>query len=1007
MRGRMVRFAQHDNRTQLVWFLLVSFFFRRCRKAQLQKPQGLKEACMRRELIFITSLIVLSFLAGSASSAIITDQWNGAGGDNDWNKAANWNKGYVPFADNGTDQIKAYFSNSTTNGYAIINAATVPSAQTYQLVIGSLATGGGGQLQINGGVLNVTQYIYIGQTNSTYIGTLTMSGGTINCQDLYVGQVGTGTLTIADGTINASGTFSIADTSTANGTVNLNGGTINAHDFYMKRSGGGTASMNIKGGSLIVDGNEYAKIIGYGSMITANGDSGPGTVVVSYDIGTDKTTVTAYYPSPKATNPSPINGATMLSIHPILNWTAGTGSPTHNIYLDTVNPPVAFKGNQNSTTFRAGPLAYNTTYYWRIDEESGGDTVTGDVWSFTTYNGQAKNPAPASAGTNVLLNKILQWTAGTGSASHDVYFGTDFSGVNSTVRKTGDLNRNGVVDFNDVAMLTDYWLADPAGTEPYAAVNDDNIVDFTDYAGVSQDWLAVAGPAFKGNQDANSFNPGILSFGTAYYWRVDEVNGPDMDRGDTWSFTTVSGKAVNPDPANSAINIYRVPTLSWAAGAHATSHNVYFGTANPPSSVGNQSSTTYSPGTLEFNTPCYWRIDEVTPYGTVQGDPWSFTTAPLWTQPVYPYLTWRNDPTNSVVVSWLNDIVPGDSTVDYGTTDSYGSSVNVPTISKFHHVELTGLTAGQTYHYRIRSSDGYVGADNTYTVPVASPSSFRFAAYGDERGLAEVNEPYYTYHRNLCNWILAQNYDFALQTGDTVWAGSNANSLNRYWPDFFRLEGNLSRSKVVMSTMGNHETQDSSNSVNYQCLYASAFPNNSSVSDANGRVYSFNYGNAHFVCLSSFQINDATIQAPWLASDLGAASANPDIKWIFAFMHAPMYTTGGHANDTTAISAWGPLFDTYHVDIVFAGHNHNYERSKSIKAGAVVGDGVGTVYITTGLGGASFDPTGRTGDPSLFVTFFNNQTLATCVTIDGNNLTVNSITNSDNIVRDAFTLSKD
>jgi hypothetical protein len=148
------------------------------------------------------------------------------------------------------------------------------------------------------------------------------------------------------------------------------------------------------------------------------------------------------------------------------------------------------------------------------------------------------------------------------------------------------------------------------------------------------------------------------------------------------------------------------------------------------------------------------------------------------------------------------------------------------------------------------------------------------------------------------------------------------------------------------------------------------------------------------------------LQKTWLQADLIAATADPNIKWIFAFMHAPLYTTNTtHPNRTDCITAWGPLFDTYHVDIVFAGHNHLYERSKSIKAGAAVPDGTGTVYVTTGLGGASFDSPGS-GSPGLFLITYNNQTLAACVTINGNQLTMNAISNADNMVRDTFTLSK-
>jgi hypothetical protein len=39
-------------------------------------------------------------------------------------------------------------------------------------------------------------------------------------------------------------------------------------------------------------------------------------------------------------------------------------------------------------------------------------------------------------------------------------------------------------------------------------------------------------------QDANTFEPGDLELARTYYWRVDEVNGPDVWPGRVWSFTT-------------------------------------------------------------------------------------------------------------------------------------------------------------------------------------------------------------------------------------------------------------------------------------------------------------------------------------------------------------------------------------------------------------------------------------------------------------------------------------
>ena len=153
---------------------------------------------------------------------------------------------------------------------------------------------------------------------------------------------------------------------------------------------------------------------------------------------------------------------------------------------------------------------------------------------------KAASPNPANSATGVSTTAALSWTAGAGTTSHDVYFGTNQSDVTNTNRLLGDLNGNGVVDWNDISQLTDYWLLDPAGSQPYAGVNDDNTVDFFDYALLAQDWKTSANSVFKGNQDANTYNPSALAPNTTYYWRIDEVNSSGTTAGDVWNFTTAA-----------------------------------------------------------------------------------------------------------------------------------------------------------------------------------------------------------------------------------------------------------------------------------------------------------------------------------------------------------------------------------------------------------------------------------------------------------------------------------
>jgi len=81
-----------------------------------------------------------------------------------------------------------------------------------------------------------------------------------------------------------------------------------------------------------------------------------------------------------------------------------------------------------------------------------------------------------------------------------------------------------------------------------------------------------------------------------------------------------------PNPANGATSVNITADLSWTAGRDAVSHDVYFGTSSTPPFIGNQTSTTFYPGTMTMGTTYFWRIDEVSDSGITAGDIWSFTT---------------------------------------------------------------------------------------------------------------------------------------------------------------------------------------------------------------------------------------------------------------------------------------------------------------------------------------------------------------------------------------------
>jgi hypothetical protein len=99
---------------------------------------------------------------------------------------------------------------------------------------------------------------------------------------------------------------------------------------------------------------------------------------------------------------------------------------------------------------------------------------------------------------------------------------------------------------------------------------------------------------------------------------------------------SIPGNATNPSPKNSSTNVTKTPTLSWTSGIDATSHNIYFGTMNPPQFIQNQTDTNFNPGEIEKNLIYYWRIDEKNNIGITKGKVWSFSyQTNLFTDTIY------------------------------------------------------------------------------------------------------------------------------------------------------------------------------------------------------------------------------------------------------------------------------------------------------------------------------------------------------------------------------------
>jgi hypothetical protein len=223
-----------------------------------------------------------------------------------------------------------------------------------------------------------------------------------------------------------------------------------------------------------------------------------------------------------AYNPSPADVEESVDPNIVLKWEPGFGAILHTVFFgddyDTVNDAVA-GAPQGVTNYRPGPLELGKTYFWRVDEFHGFETVRGDIWSFSTP-GAVGSPNPYSGAENVNQISVLKWVAGDNAESHQVYFGTDKDAVRNAT---------------------------------------------------------TASAEYKGSKNLGdeSYDPGLLEQDTTYCWRIDEVNNLNPNspwKGGVWTFTTADYLVVDdiesyndidpPDPASNTIFAYWIDGYS-------------------------------------------------------------------------------------------------------------------------------------------------------------------------------------------------------------------------------------------------------------------------------------------------------------------------------------------------------------------------------------------------------------------------------------------------------------
>ena len=207
-------------------------------------------------------------------------------------------------------------------------------------------------------------------------------------------------------------------------------------------------------------------------------------------------------------------------------------------------------------------------------------------------------------------------------------------------------------------------------------------------------------------------------------------------------------------------------------------------------------------------------------------------------------------------------------------------------------------------------------------LPVPLPNndgSLKFSVLGDfgtgERPQYQLAEQMATLHGRF-------KYDLVVLVGDNLYGSERPQDFQKKFEIPYKPL--LDAGVKFYASLGNHDARE-------QRFYK--------LFNMGGRLYyAFSpKPNIRFFALDTTYPEPEQIR--WLEQEL--AASNDD--WKIVFFHHPLYSSGDrHGSDLRLREALEPLFLKYNVSVVFAGHDHFYERVKPQK---------GIAYFVAGSGG--------------------------------------------------------
>ncbi len=250
------------------------------------------------------------------------------------------------------------------------------------------------------------------------------------------------------------------------------------------------------------------------------------------------------------------------------------------------------------------------------------------------------------------------------------------------------------------------------------------------------------------NTDVSASITGLTA-GTSYHFRVKAVNSVGTTYGSDMTFTTeglaptattldATSKTTTGATLNASINANMASTTVTFEYGTTTSYGQTVTASQSPVTGSSNTNVSANISGLSAGTTYHFRVKAVNSVGTTYGSDMTFTTAGL--APTATTMAATNKTaTGATLNATVNaNMVSTAVTFEYGTTTSYGQTVNASqspvTGNAITNVSanLTGLTAGTTYHFRVKAVNSVgttYGSDMTFTTLYPPPPTSGLSAY--------------------------------------------------------------------------------------------------------------------------------------------------------------------------------------------------------------------------------------------------------------------------------------